>query len=166
MFNIGDLIVYGNTGVCRVIEIGIPPLSGISDGKDYYTLLPYYGRNSRIYTPCDNDKVVMRPVISKAEAEKLIGRIDSIGLLEVPDEKRREEIYKNVMRGCDCVEFISIIKTIYLRKQERIAEGKKITANDEKYFTMAEDKLYGELAVALEIEKSEVKNYIAKVVAG
>ncbi|MBR3004681.1 MAG: CarD family transcriptional regulator, partial [Lachnospiraceae bacterium] len=158
MFKVGDLIVYGNTGVCRVEEIGIPALAGAAEDKKYYTLSPYYGRNSRIYTPCDNDKVVMRPVITKQEARELIGKIKSIGLLEITDEKKREETYKSVMRGCDCMEFISIIKTIYLRKQERIAEGKKVTANDEKYFNMAEDKLYGELAIALEIDKNKVKD--------
>ncbi|MBR6349669.1 MAG: CarD family transcriptional regulator [Lachnospiraceae bacterium] len=165
MFKVGDLIVYGNTGVCRVEEIGIPALAGAAEDKKYYTLSPYYGRNSRIYTPCDNDKVVMRPVITKQEARELIGKIKSIGLLEITDEKKREETYKSVMRGCDCMEFISIIKTIYLRKQERIAEGKKVTANDEKYFNMAEDKLYGELAIALEIDKNKVKDYIASEVA-
>ena len=97
MFKIGDLIVYGNTGVCRVEDIGAPALTGANGDKDYYTLSPYYGRNSRIYTPCDNDKVVMRPVISKQEANDLIGGIDEIGLLEITDEKKREETYKNVM---------------------------------------------------------------------
>ena len=43
---------------------------------------------------------------------------------------------------------------------ERISEGKKSTSNDEKYFNIAEDKLYGELAISLGIDKKEVKEYI------
>lgn len=164
MFQVGDLIVYGNTGVCKVEKIGTPDLAGVPEGIDYYTLSPYYSQNSRIFTPCDNDKVVMRPIISKKEAKKLVSDIPSIKLLLVPDEKKREECYKATMRSCDCREFVSIIKTIYVRKQERLAEGKKVTASDEKYFNLAEDKLYGELAIALEMEKSKVKGYIKEKV--
>jgi len=164
LFQVGDLIVYGNTGVCKVEKIGTPDLAGVPEGIDYYTLSPYYSQNSRIFTPCDNDKVVMRPIISKKEAKKLVSDIPSIKLLLVPDEKKREECYKATMRSCDCREFVSIIKTIYVRKQERLAEGKKVTASDEKYFNLAEDKLYGELAIALEMEKSKVKGYIKEKV--
>ena len=160
MFKVGDLIVYGNTGVCTVEKIGRPDLSGISDDKEYYTLLPYYSRNSRIFTPCDNDKVVMRPIMSKKEAEKLLREIPKIEILVITDEKKREECYKETMKTCDCREFVSILKTIYNRKKTRLAEGKKVTASDERYYNMAEDKLFGELAIALGLEKSQMKTKI------
>ncbi|MDE6951262.1 MAG: CarD family transcriptional regulator, partial [Lachnospiraceae bacterium] len=51
MFKVGEYVVYGNTGVCRVEGIGPLPI-GSSD-KDYYTLVPVYGRNSRIYAVVD-----------------------------------------------------------------------------------------------------------------
>ena len=160
MFKIGDLVVYGNAGVCRVTEIGRPPLSGIPDGQDYYTLTPYYAEKSVIFTPCDNTKVVMRPIVSKEEADELIRNIPEIGCLGITDEKKREDCYRDVIKTCDPRLFVSIIKTIYNRKQQRLSEGKKVTASDEKYFQMAEDKLYGELAIALNIEKGTVKDYI------
>ena len=166
MFQKGELIVYGNSGVCRVEEIGPPGLSGVPKNVDYYTLSPYYSTNSKIFTPCDNEKIVMRPILTRKEAQSLIGEISSIGLLVVTDEKRREECYKEVMKSCDCRKFVSIIKTIYKRKQERISEGKKITTSDEKYFQMAEDKLYGELAISLGIDRAEVKDYISSKVSG
>ena len=39
--------------------------------------------------------------------------------------------------------------------------GKKLASVDERYLKMAEDSLYGELAVALDIEKDEVEKFIA-----
>ena len=45
-----------------------------------------------------------------------------------------------------------------------IAEGKKVTAFDSKYYHIAEDSLYGELAISLEIEKDEVKDYIVDMI--
>lgn len=164
VFKVGDLVVYGNNGVCKVDSIGPSTLSGADSSKDYYYLIPYYaGNNCRIMIPCDNDRIVLRPLISKAEANALIKDLDKIGFIKVEDEKTREQTYKNAIRGCDCREMFSLIKTIYNRKQTRLAEGKKVTSSDEKYFLIAEDKLYGELAVALGIEKNEVKEYIRSV---
>ena len=54
--------------------------------------------------------------------------------------------------------------TLYLRKCERTVEGKKITTTDEKYLKLAENNLYGELALALDKEKSEMENFIIEYV--
>ena len=160
MFKVGDLVVYGNNGVCRVDSIGPSALSGADSSKDYYYLTPYYSGKCRIMIPCDNDRIVLRALITKEEANALIDDLDSIDALVIPDEKSREQTYKNAIRGCDCREMFSLIKTIYIRKQTRLSEGKKVTSSDEKYFLIAEDKLYGELAVALGIEKNDIKDYI------
>lgn len=166
MFEIGDLIIYGNTGVCVVEKIGRPDFSGACEDTDYYTLTPYYSSRSRIFTPCDNTKVVMRPVLSNDEATEILENMDSIGFINVPDEKQRESIYKETMKKCDCILFISILKTIKLRMEKRLSEGKKITANDEKYFNLAEDKLCGELAVALNKDKNDIRDFILSKING
>ena len=164
MFKEGDIVVFGNNGVCRVDAVGPTDLFGSGQERLYYTLIPVYGSESKIFTPVDNQKVVCRAVISKEEAEKLIADIQDIEALWVPDERRREESYKAAVSKCDCLELIKIIKTLYLRKQARIAEGKKVTSSDERYLKLSEDRLYGEFAVALGIPKDEVKDYIFKCV--
>lgn len=162
MFEIGDYIVYGNTGVCRVENIGsINALSGSKD-RLYYTLCPCYVRESTIFTPVDNQKVEMRPVLTKEEAYELIDEIREIGCLGIADEKKREYEYKQSAKTCDCREFVKMIKTIYLRKETRLAEGKKITASDERYFQIAEDGLYGELAIALGMDRGSVKEFVTE----
>ncbi len=44
----------------------------------------------------------------------------------------------------------------------RIASGKKSVNVDEKYLGIAEKFLFGELAVALDMSKEEVRGYLAK----
>ena len=53
-----------------------------------------------------------------------------------------------------------MIKTLYLRRQERVERGQKVTATDARYLKAAEDQLYGEFAMALGIEKGEVEHFI------
>ncbi len=160
MFSIGEYIVYGLNGVCRVEEIGPMNMSGVESDKIYYTLLPLYTKGSRVFTPVDNQKVVMRPVISKQEACQLIDDMQNIDEIEVVDDKRRELAYKEAVKSCDCRELIRIINTALKRKEERLAQGKKMSACDERYLKQAQDSLYGEFAISLKIEKGEVQDFI------
>lgn len=160
MFNIGEYIVYGMNGVCRVEEIGPMSLNGIDSEKVYYTLLPLYTKGSRVFTPVDNQKVVMRPVISEQEVCQLIDDMQNIEELDVLDDKRRELAYKEAVKSCDCREWIRIINTARKRKEERLAQGKKMSACDERYLKQAQDNLYGEFAISLKIDKGEVESYI------
>lgn len=162
MFKIGDYIIYGSNGVCEVEDVGTIDNPSISKDKLYYTLSPYYTKGSRIFTPADNSKVIMRLILTKKEAMKLIDEIEDIDSLGILDEKRKELEYKEAFRKGDCRQLVKIIKAIYLRRQSRIAEGKKITSVDDKYFHMAEENLYGELAVSLDMDKDMVKDFIIK----
>lgn len=137
MYLVGEYIVYGTSGVCKVEAVGSMQMSGVNKDKLYYTLAPLYSK-------------------------ELIEQIPTIELLWVADEKRREDIYKTALRTCDCREWIKIIKTLYLRKISRIAEGKKVTVSDGKYLHMAEERLYEELALALDMDKDEVVEYITE----
>ena len=162
MFEIGEYIIYGNTGVCKVAETTKMTAPGTKADRLYYALEPVYDKGCRLFTPVDNPKVKMRPILTREEADELIGKIKEIDILWINDEKSREQAYKDAIRTCSCVEWVRIIKTLYLRKQSRLAAGKKVTSSDAKYLHLAEDSLYGELSVAMGIPKGEIEDYIIK----
>ena len=160
MFEVGEFVVYGSKGVCRIVDISHIDISGADKDRLYYVLSPIGDKNAKIYAPTDNLKITMRKVISKEEADKLILELPEIELLWVPDDKQREAKYKEVMRTCDYRAWVSIVKTLYLRKKERTAQGKKITALDERHMKVAENELYGELSLTLGIPREEMEDYI------
>ncbi len=160
MFEIGEYIVYGNTGVCKVEEVKKMPVPGTKNERLYYTLEPVYDKGCRLFTPVDNQKVKMRPVLTIKEADELIGRIKEIDTLWIKDEKSREQMYKDAIRTCNCEELVKIIKTLYLRKKARLAAGKKVTSSDAKYLHLAEESLYGELSLVMGIPKKEMEAFI------
>ena len=160
MFEIGDYIIYGNNGVCKVIEIGPIQISENSTDKLYYTLEPVYERGSKVYTPVGNKKVLMRAVISKDEALELIDNIPTIEVdKDLPDKQREKEI-KESLRSIDCEEWIKVLKVLHHRKKERHANDKKMTSSDEKFMQEAEDCLYGELSISLDLEKEEIEGFV------
>ncbi len=160
MFDIGEYIIYGNHGVCEVKEISKKTISSMIGEKLYYTLAPVYTKGSTIYSPVDNGKVAIRSVLTKDEAEELIESMPEIGLIENVEEKKREILYKDMIRSCNCKALISMIKTLYKRRKERIEEGKKFTAVDERYYNQAKGCLYGEIAIALDMDMEDVEDYI------
>ncbi|NLJ89367.1 MAG: CarD family transcriptional regulator [Clostridiales bacterium] len=160
MFEIGDYIIYGNNGVCKVVDIGPIQLDNSKSSKLYYTLEPIFENGSKVYTPVGNKKVLMRPVISEEEA---IDLIDSIPDIEYDSEltgKEREQKMKESLKSIDTEEWIKILKALYHTKEERLADGKSLTSSDEKYLKATQEWLYGELSVSLDKSIEEIEDYV------
>ncbi len=137
-------------------------ISGADKERDYYILKPVYLTGSTVYVPVDSSKESMRRVLSREEAGRLIEGIADIPIITITNEKRLEQEYRGCMKTNACEEWVRIIKTIYRRKQKRLEMGRKETAVDAKYFRIAEDNLYGELAIALDMPKNAVEAYITE----
>lgn len=72
MFKIGDYVVHGRNGVCKVVDITHIDISGADKNQLYYTLIPMKSEDSRIFYPVDGNKIVMRPVLTRQEAENIV----------------------------------------------------------------------------------------------
>lgn len=159
-FQINELIIYGSSGVCLVKDICSLDIDNVDNTKQYYVLEPLYSEGSVIYSPVDNCKTVMRKIITKTEAQELILRIPSIETFWIDDKKMREERCKQAISTYNCYELVRIIKTLYLRKEALHEQKKPVSQIDERYLRLAEDLLYGELAIPLGIPKDKVQSYI------
>lgn len=161
-YEVGEYVIYGNNGICQVLDITHPGFSGVDKEKMYYVLEPVHTKGSRIYSPVGSHKVVMRAVMDEEQAEKLIQEIPTVEELWITNDKVREERYKEALVTGEPIEWVKIIKTLYLRGKDRERQGKKITATDERYLKQAEESLYGELGFALGKEKDEMEKYITE----
>ncbi len=161
MFKIGDMVVYGGSGICRVMDISTLDMEGVPKDRVYYILKPSGRGDSRIFAPVENNRTVMRRVLSRDEADALIGSIPDIELLPNTDDKNREATYRECIKSCDCRSLVQIIKTLYSRSRARVEAGKKVSSLDERYLKQAEDFLYAELSIPLGVPKEEMSAYIA-----
>ena len=162
MFSVGDYVVCGNKGVCRVEKISALDISGASGDEEYYILKPVYTPGSTVYISMETADEKLRPVLTKKEANKLVKQMSDITDIVVESDKQLEGEYKNCIRSNDATELVRLLKTIYHRREARFAAGRKETALDAKYYRMAGDYLYGELAISLGIARDEVESYIDK----
>ena len=162
MFEMGTMLVHPTYGVCEVVHIGKIDMKNVKDERLYYTLIPLYDGKSKLFIPTDSESIGLRPVMTKESALELVASLPDMEPIAVQNEKEREKMFKEMIRGGNCEDISRIIKTLYLRKKARLAAGKKAVSLDEKYLFMAREQLYGELAVSLGIEKNGVEEYIAQ----
>jgi CarD family transcriptional regulator len=161
MYKSGDMIIYGNSGVCVVQDITKMNHPESDTQKMYYVLKPLY-ETYTISTPVDNDKVLMRPVISRREAERLIDIIPTIQAEAYSCDSMGDltRHYEALIRTYDGEELIRLTMSIYSKNQSRVGQKLKPGAIEKRYLKRAEDLLFGEFAVALGIPREEVPDYI------
>ena len=167
MFEKGEYIIYGRNGICKIEDITHLDISGVDKKKLYYVLSTLNAKGSRVYFPVDKKDANARKLVTKQEAWKLLDEIRDIPQIWVANEKVREETYKQALNSCDQHQWVSIIKTLHVRRQTRLSQGKKMASTDERYLKLAEEALYSELAFVMDKDKSEmaplIKEHIEKM---
>ena len=161
-YSVGELIVYGRNGVCRVEDID--SAAGADGARSYYVLRPVYQNSSCcIRVPADNPRICSRRIISGAEARRLIAWMPDAEAEPYYNRNLNQlrEHYRKSLETLSCESLITLTKSLYRKKREVEAQRKKFGTVDERFMREAEDLLFGELAAALNIERERVRQYIA-----
>ena len=151
MFDVGDFVVY-RRDVCKVVGYKKKHFKN----NDYYELVPILDNSLKIVVPINSE---LRNVLSKEEAENVIDLIPSVDIIHV-DDKLIEGEYKKLLQNGGYNGLIQIIKTSYLRSEDRIKNKRKISEKDDNYFNLAEKYLYSEFSISLNMPYEDVKNYV------
>jgi len=165
MYQKGELVIYGNSGICRVEEIGVPADMPMGcGGKQYYTLSPIFGSGT-IYASVDT-KVFMRPILSREQAEELIVEIPNIPeeAFAGKDMKALSGKYKSFLDTHQCEDLVRLIKTVYQKERVLVGKGKKLAKTEQEFGKLAKELLQKEFSVALGLPYEEVEDYITKKV--
>lgn len=161
MFEIDDVIIYGTTGICRIVGTEEKSIAGVK--KNYFVIKPINDAGATIFAPMDNERVLgkVRRLLSENEINSLIDSMPDKDADWIEKESERKEHYRKILTSGDHVELIKMIKAIYTHKKKREAEGKKLHMLDEHFFDDAEQILYNEFQYVLKLSsKDELMTYI------
>lgn len=162
MFQPGDLVVYGPTGVCRVEAVTCSKPSQGEKERPYYRLRPLH-QDGVIYTPADQTRIPIRPVISAQEAEA--------SSMRSPPSRPRPitpppcSCSPGTTRSCTHRQLPGSGGAGDVGLCQAPAghgQGPPAGAVDERFSKQAQQLLHSELAVALGIPCEEVPDYIAR----
>lgn len=165
MFQKDDLVVYGRTGVCRVTDVAEPDFCRGRPGEEdklYYVLCPLY-QDGTIYAPVDNPKVPIRPILTEAEAKRLVDAIPASRAEAYygGSTQNLREHYQTQLQAGDCHALMDLVVSIYAKKAHVEQSKRKFGAVDEHFMKQAEQLLGGELAAALDLPVSETLERVA-----
>ena len=161
MYKENDYVVYKKE-VCKVREINRNKITVTT----YYILVPVDDESLIIDVPTDDRMGYLRDVISQKEAYELIQKMPQIEPLQNIEDRYIERNYKELLGKGTHEDLIKIIKTAYLRNDQRLKNKKKMSEKDSNYFNLAEKYLYNEIAISLNLNFEETKNYILNTLGG
>jgi len=164
MFQIGEVVSYGATGICTIEDIRMESLSRSGVRKqEYYILRPAASPTCTTYVPTANETLTakMRRVMSKAEIDTMIVSVKGEQLEWIEDTRHRADAFGQIVSKGISAELLKLIGCLYLEKKNRNKGGKKFCATDEKLLSSAERIISEEFSYALQIPPKEVSAYIA-----
>ena len=161
MYKVNDIVVY-RRDVCRVTELKKNDLTG----EMYYVLVPYNSTDNSItmQVPVSNKAGHLRDLVTTEQIDELIQNAPGIETL-ISKPANMKSQYAALMKGDSLEDLICIIKTSFLRNDERLKNHKKLASIDAEYLNKAEKLLYSELSVALNMSYDESKEFFEQEVA-
>ncbi|MBE6810673.1 MAG: hypothetical protein E7521_06420 [Ruminococcaceae bacterium] len=160
LFKIGDTVVYGAQGICKIDCIETKQIG--RQKQDYYVLKPIFNQNTSVFVPVDNEVLTakMLSALTKAQINDLAKKVTNIEIIKANDENQKREFYKSILSSGNREQLISLIKTVRLERDTRREAGKKLNISDEQTLRKAETLLYNEIAFVCGVEPDEAKNII------
>ena len=161
-FQKGEYVVYDNAGVCCIADITKMKFSYERVERLYYILRPINNQASTVYVPVDNEKQVqkMRYVFTKEEIDKILYSTKDECLVWNEDKKQRSEEFKKILSEKDQRQMLLLASCIYLKREELIEKGKKLSNADEQVLKEAERFINEEFAFSLQLSEGDTAQYI------
>ncbi len=159
MFEKGELVRYGGSGVCRIEEKTTLEMAGST--QEYFVLSPLF-KSGVLYVPCANEELVGRilPLLTPEEIEKVILQVSERQTDWIRDFRRRSESAKKALQSGDRADALYLIKSFWARRIEQNGEGKRIHTTDDYFLRDAQSLIFSEFSYVLGKSVEEVEKEI------
>ncbi len=160
MFQVGETVVYGTTGVCTISSIGPLSMHGVDRHRLYYTLEPLH-QEGAVYIPVEGEHhKAMRYPLTQEEAEQFVLRLSEIPACDIEglNFKQRTDAFTNALQQTDCEELLGVIKAV--AKKKRFRREKQQYNVDYNFYKKAMKLLCMELGYVLHKSEDSVRKLI------
>ena len=123
---------------------------------------PLYTKNSKIYVPVENERKMLKNLLSTEEVHALIKTMPVKKSIWIKQNQQRNAAFRDIIKKGNRQELVELISTLYLYKTDLAKTGKNLNMSDESIMKEAEKMLYEEFAFVLNIKLDEVVPYIKK----
>lgn len=160
MYQVGDQVVYGMHGVCRVVE---EEKRSVNRKQVTYLVLEPVGQSgSKFLVPTHNTAAMekIRSMLSKEELDAMLicDEVRTDGWIR--EENLRKQTYRELIGSGDRIRLMQMVRTLYRHKAAQSAAGRKVHLCDESFLRDAEKLLTSEVSIVLGMEPEQAKQYM------
>lgn len=160
MFQVGDRVVYGIHGVCRID--GVEERTVDRKKVRYFVLVPVDQSGTSFYVPSENPVALskLRHILTREELDALL-KSPIIRQGEwIQDENKRKLHYRELIATGDRVQLLQTVHALHQHKRSQQQAGRKFHLCDEYFLRDVQKLLDSEFSLVLGIPAPEVERYI------
>ena len=160
MYQVGDAVLYGNNGICRIREITRMESCGMVD--DFYVLKPVSSEATTVFVPLGSDVLLsrMHPLLSPEKMRELLGGIDDSAPIWVENENQRKILFREIMNSGDRLAIFRVYLTLRRLRSEREKKGKHLRVSDERSYRETERIFFDEVSLVLGRSREECETFL------
>ena len=160
MFEVGQWVMYGIHGVCRVA--GTEKQLVNRKRAEFLVLEPLSKAESKFYLPLGNPTALakLKPVLTVEELKALLGNPEVREDHWIDEESRRKMYYKELIARGDRKEILQTICSLYRYKAAQMEAGKKFHLCDDNFLRDAEKLMSSDIALVLEMTMEQARDYL------
>ena len=155
MFKVDDLVIHSREGLSKIAAINV------MNGKEYFLVHVNRSSGETIYVPVETADRIIRPLMDKKEADKLLKYVKTIEKEYNSNTKQRRDAYKRRISSGDVKEIAYLARQLYFYKKD---EGKEIKLGpvDLDILNYAENMLLDEFAITYNVSREDISSFIEK----
>ena len=160
MYQVGEYVVYGVQGVCKVL--GKEKQMVNRKRTEYLVLEPLAKGASKFYLPTQNPSAMGKlcPLLSRQELTALLESDEINRDCWVDEENLRKQQYRDLMAAADRLSLMQMLRGLYRYQAELMEAGKRIHLCDDNFLRDAERLLCSEIALVMEMSTDDAKQFL------
>jgi CarD family transcriptional regulator len=149
MFETGDYVICRSGGVWRVSALDGDQVRLIEHGSGTANILP------------NGNEEIVRKIASKETILDAIERIAFVRTIQAPTDRARRKLYDEAMSKYDEIEWVKVIKTVFLR--QKIMGSLK--PSELEYLERAKRFFHAEISILLGMPVEDVEDYVSSAIS-
>lgn len=156
-YSIDQIVVHKREGLAKIV--GIKTMGS----QDYFMLHAKRGDGENIYVPVLSANEIIRPLMDKNEADKILKLMNDIILVFNPNTKQRRDDFKRRLNSGSIEDLVFLCKQLFsFKNDENLKSQIKLGQMDYLLLEHASNMLFDEFSISYNINRDLVEDFVFK----
>ena len=162
MYKVNDVVIYGTSGVCKILDICQKSFAGTV--SNYYILKPLLQNGTTVFIPTDNSRLTskMHLTLTQDKFNCIFRSVCNKTPLRPESEQERQSKFAEILESGNREALMLMIYDLHNYQTEQRENGRRLHLADERLLNSAESLLFDEVAYVFNIDRSDAAEFVKK----